>query len=47
MHRTIDLIPDWVPLATSLLTVIPEVTSPGDLGMELTGSRSDRCEDKV
>lgn len=47
MHRTRDLIPDWAPLAMSLPTATPEVTSPGNLGMELTGSRSDRCEGKV
>lgn len=39
---TIDLIPDWVPLARSLAAAVFGITSPGMLRMALTEFKSDR-----
>lgn len=47
LHMPRDLIPDWASLAGRLAMDTFEVTDPGMLGMELIGSRSDRCGDKV
>lgn len=43
MRMTADLIPDWATLIMSVAAAIVEVTGPRTLGIEHTGSRSDRC----